>query len=220
MAALVLVVAWLVQGPRAAAYIVLVIVPVATVVSLARSRRKRSARTRAETEVARACGMVAAEVRAGRAAEAAVGLVAGDCPVLARAAAALLVGDDVVRTWRAQALEPGCAGLLDLARAWEVSQACGAPMGPSLDQVAGALERDAEVSRLVRAELASAQATGQLMAVLPVVGIGLGYSIGGRPVDFLLHTTVGLACSVAAVVLASIGALWTRALARSPGRED
>ncbi|WOQ17624.1 hypothetical protein [Raineyella sp. W15-4] len=207
------------SGPQGAAYAAIGLVPALTAASLLKGRARELARARSEAEVARACSLVAAEVRAGRAPEGAVDLVAEDCPVLAPAAAALLVGDDVVRTWRHQAGRPGCGGLADLARAWEVSRACGAPMGPSLDQVAGALEREAEVSRLVRGELASAQATGRLMAVLPAVGIGLGYSIGGRPLDFLLHTAVGLACTVVAVALASLGTLWTTALARTPGRE-
>lgn len=215
---LVVVVAGVVAGLPGAAYAVIGLVPALTVAALLKGRAREAARARSEAEIARACSLVAAEVRAGRAPEGAVGLVAEDCPVLAPAAAALQVGDDVVRTWRHQADGPGCGGLADLARAWEVSRACGAPMGPALDQVAAALEREAEVSRLVRGELASAQATGRLMAVLPAVGIGLGYSIGGRPLDFLLHTTVGLACTVTAVVLASAGTLWTTALARTPGR--
>ncbi|MEA5153847.1 hypothetical protein [Raineyella sp.] len=215
----VVLAAWLGVGPRGAAFAIIGLVPTLTAATLVRGRRRSVVRARVETEVARACSLVAAEVRAGRSPEGAVGLVAGDCPVLVPAAAALGVGDDVVRTWRRQATRPGCDGLAELARAWEVSRACGAPMGPSLDQVADALEREAEVSRLVRGELASAQATGRLMAVLPVVGIGLGYSIGGRPVDFLLHTTIGLGCLVGAVVLASAGTLWTTALARTPGRE-
>lgn len=215
----VVLAAGLVAGPPGAAYATIGLVPTLTVAVLLRGRRRSGFRARLETEVARACSLVAAEVRAGRSPEGAVGVVAGDCPVLVPAAAALGVGDDVVRTWRHQATGPGCNGLADLARAWEVSRACGAPMGPSLDQVADSLEREAEVSRLVRGELASAQATGRLMAVLPLVGIGLGHSIGGRPVDFLLHTTIGLACLVAAVVLACAGTLWTTALARTPGRE-
>ncbi|WOP19072.1 hypothetical protein [Raineyella sp. LH-20] len=216
---LVTTVAGVVAGLAGAAYVMIGLVPALTVTSLVRGRVQEAARARSEAEVARACSLVAAEVRAGRAPEGAVGLVAEDCPILAPAAAALQVGDDVVRTWRHQAAGPGCGGLADLARAWEVSRACGAPMGPALDQVAAALEREAEMSRLVRGELASAQATGRLMAVLPAVGIGLGYSIGGRPLDFLLHTTAGLACTVTAVVLASVGTLWTTALARTPGRE-
>ena len=190
----------------------------ATAAGLLRSRRADRRHLRAEADVARACALLAAEVRAGRPPESAVEIVSTDCPVLVPAAAALSVGDDAVRIWRGQAPQPGCAGLHDLSRAWEVSRACGAPMGPSLDQVAAALEREAEVAQTVRGELASAQATGRLMSVLPLVGIGLGYTIGGRPLDFLIGTPAGLVCTLAATLLACLGILWTQALGRVPGR--
>lgn len=182
------------------------------------ARRREQQRLRAEAQVARACALLAAEVRAGRPPEAAVDVVAGDCVVFAPAAAALSVGDDPARTWRDEAERPGCAGLDDLARAWQVSRSCGAPMAPSLDHVAVALDREAEVGRTVRGELASAQATGRLMAVLPLVGVGLGYTIGGDPLDFLLGSGVGLVCTLVATVLACLGILWTHALGRQPGR--
>lgn len=182
----------------------------------ARSRERLRRATQAET--ARACVLVAAEVRAGRSPEGAVELVATDCGILGPAAAALAVGDDVVRLWREQSRRPGQSGLAALGRAWQVSRGCGAPMGPSLDQVAVALEREVEVAATVQGELAAAQATGRLMAVLPLVGIGLGYSIGGRPLDFLLESTAGLACTFASTILACGGVLWTSALSRSSGR--
>lgn len=197
------------------AAVALVVGGTAGVLLTARSRDQR--RLRAEAEVARACALLAAEVRAGRPPEAAVDVVAGDCAVFAPAAAALSVGDDPARTWRDEAARPGCAGLDDLARAWQVSRSCGAPMAPSLDHVAAALDREAEVGRTVRGELASAQATGRLMSVLPLVGVGLGYTIGGDPLDFLLGSGVGLVCTVVATVLACLGILWTHALGRQPG---
>ena len=207
----------LVGGPRGGtlAAVVAMVGVTAAVQLRARSRERR--RRAAEAETARACVLVAAEVRSGRSPEGAVEVVAADCPVLVPAAAALAVGDDVVRLWREQALHPGQAGLAALGRAWQVSRGCGAPMGPSLDQVADSLEREAEVTATVQGELASAQATGRLMSVLPVVGIGLGYSIGGRPLDFLVGSPVGLACTLAATLLACVGVLWTSALSRTSG---
>ncbi|SDB80747.1 tight adherence protein B [Raineyella antarctica] len=190
----------------------------ATAVTLLRSRRAGQRRQAAEAEVARACSLLAAEVRAGRPPESAVEVVAADCPVLAPAAGALAVGEDAVRIWAVQATGAGHGGLEALARAWAVSRACGAPMGPALDQVARALEQDAEVGRTIRGELASAQATGQLMSVLPLVGIGLGYTIGGHPLDFLLDDRIGQACTLVATVLACAGTLWTHALGRRPAR--
>lgn len=217
-AILVLAVCTAVGGATVGVLMVVATTVSATVTGLVRSRRSDQRRLHAEADVARACALLAAEVRAGRPPESAVDVVSADCPVLGPAAAALSVGDDAVRIWRGQAPQPGCAGLHDLARAWEVSRACGAPMGPSLDQVAAALEREAEVAQTVRGELASAQATGRLMSVLPLVGIGLGYTIGGRPLDFLIGTPAGLVCTLAATLLACLGIVWTQALGRVPGR--
>ena len=55
------------------------------------------------------------------------------------------------------------------------------------------------------------------MSVLPLVGIGLGYTIGGRPLDFLIGTPAGLVCTLAATLLACLGIAWTQALGRVPG---
>lgn len=212
--------AYVLGGVTAGALSLMTVVLVSTAAVLGRIRVRDRQRRRAAAEVSRACALLAAEVRAGRPPESAVEVVAVDAPVLGAGAEALAIGDDVVRVWRIQAQRPGCGELGALARAWEVSRTYGAPMGPSLDQLAQQLESEADVARTVRGELASAQATGRLMAVLPLVGIGLGYAIGGRPLDFLVHTRVGLACALVATLLGCAGMLWTDALGRAPGRRD
>ncbi len=182
-----------------------------------RSRTLGRRRAEAQADVARACALLAAEVRAGRDAYGAVTVIASDCPVLRGAAAVLEIDADPVPVWHAAASRPGEEGLAELARAWAVSRATGAPLGPVLDQVAQALARDADVARMVRTELASSRATGQLMAALPLVGLGLGASIGGNPIGFLTGTPAGIACAVAATALACAGTVWTEHLARTPG---
>ena len=102
------------------------------------------------------------------------------------------LGGDVVRVWRQQARRPGHAGLLELARAWQISIETGAPMSSTLDQVAASLAADQALTQVVNSELAAARATGKVMAVLPGCGIGIGYLLGGDPARWLLAGTHGL----------------------------
>ena len=80
----------------------------------------------------------------------------------------------------------GTSGLLDLARAWQVSVETGAPMSSMLDQVAANLSADQSLIGVVNSELAAARATSKVMAALPLCGIGIGYLLGGDPARWLL----------------------------------
>ncbi|GAB2590667.1 type II secretion system F family protein [Microlunatus antarcticus] len=176
--------------------------------------RDRAAR-RAQTEVARACGVLASYVRVGQVPADALVLVAADCPVLAEAAAVQRIGGDVPDALRAHAGRPGHGGLLDLARAWQVSSSTGAPMAPALEEVASGLASDESLRSVVSAELAAPRSTGKVMAVLPLVGIALGYLLGGRPLEWLVAAPVGWACLLVGLLLAAGGVLWIERLARA-----
>lgn len=174
--------------------------------------RDRSAR-RARADVARACGVLASYVRVGQVPADALVLVAVDCGVLAEVAAVQQIGGDVPEALRAHAARPGHGGLLDLARAWRVSSSSGAPMAPALEEVASGLASDESLRSVVSAELAAPRSTGKLMAVLPLVGIGLGYLLGGRPLEWLIAGPVGWACLLLGLALAAGGVLWIERLA-------
>jgi tight adherence protein B len=179
-----------------------------------RTRREHAVRA----EVANACSVIANQVRVGRIPAEALVLAAEDAPVLAVPSRVQRNGGDVVLALREQAGEPGCRGLGDLARAWQVGTVTGAPMADLLDQVARALRVDQSVERTVTAELAGPRATGRVMAVLPLCGIGLGYLLGGDPVGFLVSGPVGWGCLVGGSILAAGGVLWIEWLARQVGR--
>ena len=91
-------------------------------------------------------------------------------------------------------------------------------MADLLDQVATALRGDQSVERTVASELAGPRATGRVMAVLPLCGIGLGYLLGGDPIRFLLAGPLGWGCLVGGAVFAACGVLWIEWLARQVGR--
>ncbi|MEU4222562.1 hypothetical protein [Actinoplanes sp. NPDC026623] len=114
---------------------------------------------------------------------------------------------------------PGDRRLADLAAAvWRLAERTGAPAADLVERIE-ADARAADRSRATAAaQAAGAQATALLLAALPVGGIGLGYSVGVDPLQVLLHTPLGAACAVGAVLLQSAGLLWADRLANGPAR--
>jgi len=85
--------------------------------------------------------------------------------------------------------------------------------------VADGLAADQSLRAVVAGELSAPRATGKVMAVLPGCGVGLGYLLGGDPIDWLLAGPLGWGCLLGGVVLACLGVLWIEALAqRAEGR--
>jgi tight adherence protein B len=176
-------------------------------------RRRRSA-LRARADVAQACTVLASYLRVGQVPSAALAIAAADCEVLRESHRANTVGGDPISVWRQQARRSGHAGLLELARAWQVSVETGAPMSSTLDQVVASLSADQSLVGVVNSELAAARATSKVMAALPACGIGIGYLLGGNPARWLLGGAAGWACLLSGVLLACVGVLWIEALAR------
>lgn len=169
----------------------------------------RRGRARDAAEVAAGCAVLAREVRAGRGHTAALMVVADDHPVFIPVAAALRVGGSVPESLRLAGATPGRTGLIELARAWEVTARTGAELGPALNAVTSALRAEQVVARTTAAELAAPRATGQVLGILPIAGIVLGYLLGGDPLGFLLTSTYGLLCLVGGVVLTCAGLVWS-----------
>jgi tight adherence protein B len=204
------------QGAVLSCAIVLIAV---TAVRLVWQYRRRRSALRARAEIAHACAVLASYLRVGQVPSAALAIAAADCVVLRESHQARTLGGDVVQVWRQQARRPGHAGLLELARAWQISTETGAPMSSTLDQVAASLAADQALTQVVNNELAAARATGKVMAVLPACGIGIGYLLGGDPARWLLAGPAGWACLLAGVVLACAGVLWIEGLARQASTE-
>lgn len=182
------------------------------------SRRRRST-VRARADVARACTVLASYLRVGQVPSAGLAIAAADCDVLREGHRAHTLGGDVVSVWRQQARRRGHMGLLDLARAWQVSVETGAPMSSMLDHVATGLSADQSLMGVINSELAAARATSKVMAALPPCGIGIGYLLGGDPARWLLAGPAGWACLLSGVLLACAGVLWIEALARRASPE-
>jgi tight adherence protein B len=201
-------------GGAAAALALAIAICLMTAIRLAVSHARLRATVTARRSVTDACAALAAQVRVGRTPAEALITAAEDCPILAQAASAHRLGGDVLPIWEAQSRRRGCGGLADLARAWAISTRTGAPMAATLELVADGMASDEAVRTVVAGELAGPRATGKIMAVLPLVGLALGYALGGDPVGFLLGGLVGWGCLVGGALLAAVGVLWIEALAR------
>jgi tight adherence protein B len=203
----------LLDGARGAVLGLALLVAGGTVAGLIWQRRRRGSALEGRIAVAQACAALAAQLRVGQVPREALAATAANCAVLRPAKDAQDLGGDVTRVWRIQARQPGYAGLLDLARAWQVSNRSGAPMSAVLEQVADGLAADQSLRAVVAGELSAPRATGKVMAVLPGCGVGLGYLLGGEPVGWLLAGPLGWGCLLGGVVLACCGVLWIEALA-------
>lgn len=95
-----------------------------------------------------------------------------------------------------------------------LAERTGAPLAETLERI----ELDARGANRARsaasAQAAGSQATAWLLAGLPAGGLGLGYAIGTDPLTVLLHTPIGAACALGAVVLQLAGLAWSRRIIR------
>ena len=184
-----------------------------TVMVLIRRRGRRTDALTSRTAVAQACSILAAQVRIGQVPTEALRSAAEDCPILVPARDTVAIGGDPAGCWHAQSTGPGLAGLADLARAWQLSINTGAELAAALEQVAEALASDQALGLVITSEAAAPRATGKIMAVLPVVGIALGYMMGGDPVTFLISSPIGWACLAVGSFCACVGVLWMEQIA-------
>ena len=100
----------------------------------------------------------------------------------------------------------------DLILAGALAERTGAPAADLVERI----EADARAADRARAsasaQAAGAQATALMLATLPVAGLGLGVVMGADPLRVLLHTPLGAACGLVAVILQTGGLLWSERL--------
>jgi tight adherence protein B len=154
------------------------------------------------------CEALVGELRAGQPLVASVEHCRDAWPELDPVVAAARLGADVPAALRRLSQLPGAEGLLEVAAAWQIAHASGAGLATALGQVAASARTRAGTRLLVRGELASAQATARLVALLPLGSLAMAAGIGGDPWHFLLATPVGVGCLGAGVLLVLAGLLW------------
>lgn len=177
-------------------------------------RARRSAARRRSESVAAAARLLASLLRSGQIPSAALRDAAGEHEVLREAAATATLGGDVPAALRAREHEPGAQGLGMIGAAWRVSERSGAPIAGVLEGVAETLRQEQRLRSTVETELATARTSGQIMAVLPVGAVGLGFLGGTNSLEFLFGHPVGQWLCAVAMGLTAAGTVWIERLAR------
>lgn len=175
-----------------------------------RARRREGERT--ADAVSALCGAVVGELRAGHEPGQALLIAARDSGALGGAEAAVLAaarfGGDVPGALRQAASGPGSGGLAGVAACWKVAADGGAGLAAGLDRLEATLRAERRRRDELRAHLAGAWSTVVVLALLPVVGLGLGAALGADPLGVLLHSFGGLVCLAVGGLLESAGLFW------------
>lgn len=132
--------------------------------------------------------------------------------VVPQALAVCRMGGDVPEALREEA--GGEQLLVSLAALWQVSEGSGAAMAAALDRLIDGARDAARLKRTVAGELAAPRASARVLALLPLVGIGMALVSGANPLGFLFTTPAGLACVALAAVFEAAGVMWMRRLVR------
>ena len=188
---------------------------VAAALELTRRARLARAADQRRAQVVEVCEALVGELRSGQPFVAALAHCCGLWPSLMPVLAAARLDADVPAALRRVARLPGAEGLTDVAAAWQVSHASGSGLAGALGQVAVTARARQGTQSLVRGELASAQATARLVAVLPLASLGMSAGVGGDPWHFLLATVPGLVCLAAGIACGFAGLLWIDRIATS-----
>ncbi len=192
----------------------LTVVVALVLVQRAQHSRRAAAATR-RAEIIEALDVLAADLTAGRPPIDALEGAAASCSDFQVAYAAAKLGGDVPGALELAAESPGAGGLRALSAAWRVGEESGAAFAALTERLAESLRADEAIHRQTTASLAGARSTARILALLPVFGIALGYSLGAKPLTFLTATPVGWICLLAGLGLTTLGLHWTTRLAEA-----
>ncbi|MET9799509.1 type II secretion system F family protein [Streptomyces sp. NPDC006368] len=185
---------------------------------LVAGERRRARDRRAEAVIA-LCGAVVGELRAGWQPGQALRFAAGATGALggeeAAVFAAVRFGGDVPEALRRAAGEEGADGLAGMAACWQVAVDGGAGLAAGLDRLEAALRERRDQRERLRAQLAGAWVTVGMLALLPVVGLAMGWALGADPLRVLLHTPAGAVCLLVGGLLEGAGLWWAGRIVRA-----
>ena len=207
---------WL-DGVRLALAMILLAASLASS-ALWQRRRSERQRERLRGSVVELSEALVGELRAGQPVVEALDRCRHVWEPFATVAAAARLGADVPAALSRLAEQTGAGGLGRIGSAWRVSQRTGCSLAEVLDQVAVSARAELAAARLVRSELASAQATARLVALLPVVTLAMASGAGGNPWRFLLGRPAGLACLACGAFLVFLGLWWIDRIAAAATR--
>ncbi|WP_375481809.1 type II secretion system F family protein [uncultured Jatrophihabitans sp.] len=156
-------------------------------------------------------------------------LAAGSLPASALAAAASAApqvreafqraADQAGRGERPEALSPDPRpGIRAVGVAWTLGQDTGSALAGVLERVAEDLSSADAQRRAVAVALAGPRSSAVLVALLPVLGLGLGSAMGASPVSVLGGSPGGRVLCLVGVALDVAGVLWIRSVLRRAER--
>ncbi|GAA1870445.1 type II secretion system F family protein [Pseudonocardia ailaonensis] len=187
-------------------------------------RRRERAATRARTaetstELADSLARIVEELRAGAHPAAALDGVRSDGPraalALGPAAAAARLGDDVPAAL-ARTTGPASADLRRVAAAWALADRHGAPLAQLLAGTLTDLRWRVAFEGRVRARMAGPRSTATVLALLPLLGLGLGHLLGADPIGVLREGVLGQVLVLAGTALLLAGLAWADRIAAGP----
>ena len=178
-----------------------------------RGLRSRSRRRAARLRVVHGLAALAAELEAGQAPVAALAQCAGSPSLWPHAERAALRGESIPEALERDAVS--APALARLAACWRAAADSGAGLAASVERIAASARADEDVHWALEAELSGPRATARTLALLPVLGIGLGMLLGSDPLGWLVGTGPGHLCLIAGAAMSAVGVWWTRRIARS-----
>lgn len=195
------------DGTALVAVVVLTVFGLA-VAALARRGRARVRADETRRRVVEAAEAVASELRSGQPPARALERAAVVWAPLEPVASAARIGADVPHALERVSEQRGAEALRQVAAAWSLSQQVGSGLAQALDRVVEQARGELATRRVIATELASAQATARMVAILPIALLLLSGGSGGKPLRFLVATGPGLGCLTVGLLLVVAGMIW------------
>lgn len=178
-------------------------------------RGRRGAMTLADA--AALAELLAMALRSGGSRARAVEVVSPDAPcslrpLLDELASVLAGGGSGSAAWRRWADEH--PALEPCAAAWRLSDRCGVPLAPALEQAASSARSRLATAQRVEAASAGARATMTLLTVLPGLGLVAGWALGVSPMRIAHESPVAAGSVLVGAVLTVVGWTLGRAILR------
>ena len=199
----------LVSGPALGVATGAVALLVGALVAAQQSQRRADRRGRA---VLAALRLLVAELEAGARPSDALSAAASASPDLAAAVGAAADSSSAGGDAAEVLIGVGGDELRPLGHAWRVASEAGAPLADVLGRMATDRAAEQAQAHAVATALAGPRSTAALLAMLPIVGIGLGAAMGAQPLTVLFESSTGRLVCCAGCVLDAVGVLWTLAL--------
>lgn len=98
---------------------------------------------------------------------------------------------------------------------WLVASNSGAGLVKSLSSISESARERERIRQQVEVAIAEPRAAALVVAVLPVVGLGMGSLLGANPLGWLMYTTVGRLILLGAISLEALGCWWAWRIIRS-----